>query len=110
MAIFSATDPSGEIIMMASSMFIVTFFMGYLPTRLSAPQKIMNLISLYGAGLLVGAALIVIVPEGMTVLFNAVTEQEKPLTPAERHETDELINRYVGLSLIVGFTIMLMID
>ena len=54
---------------MATSMFVVTFLFGYLPTKLSASQRIMNLISLFGAGLLVGAALIVIVPEGMSVLY-----------------------------------------
>jgi hypothetical protein len=32
----------------------------------------MNLISIFGAGLLVGAALIVIVPEGMSVLYKAL--------------------------------------
>jgi hypothetical protein len=31
----------------------------------------MNLVSLFGAGLLVGAALIVIVPEGMSVLYES---------------------------------------
>jgi hypothetical protein len=31
----------------------------------------MNLIAIYGAGLLVGAAIIVIVPEGMLVLFES---------------------------------------
>jgi len=58
-----------QILFMATSMFIVTFMVGYLPTKLSASQRIMNLISLFGAGLLVGAALIVIVPEGMSVLY-----------------------------------------
>ena len=33
----------------------------------------MNLISIFGAGLLVGAALVVIVPEGMLVLFNSMS-------------------------------------
>ncbi len=36
----------------------------------------MNLISIFGAGLLVGAALVVIVPEGMLVLFNSMSNLE----------------------------------
>ena len=36
----------------------------------------MNLISIFGAGLLVGAALIVIVPEGMMVLYKALSNIE----------------------------------
>lgn len=36
----------------------------------------MNLIAIFGAGLLVGAALIVIVPEGMLVLFKSMQGME----------------------------------
>ena len=88
---------------MAVSMFAVTFTVGYLPTKLAASQKVMNLISLFGAGLLVGAALIVIVPEGMTVLYESMK--------SESGESDkEAINRYAGGSLIFGFIVMLLID
>jgi hypothetical protein len=34
----------------------------------------MNLIAIFGAGLLVGAALVVIVPEGMDVLYKSVEQ------------------------------------
>ena len=37
----------------------------------------MNLIAIFGAGLLVGAALIVIVPEGMEVLYESVEALER---------------------------------
>ena len=57
---------------MAVAMFIVTFLFGYVPTRFKTSQKVMNLISIYGAGLLVGAAIIVILPEGMLVLFQSL--------------------------------------
>jgi hypothetical protein len=36
----------------------------------------MNLIAIFGAGLLVGAALIVIVPEGMMVLFTSLIDEQ----------------------------------
>jgi solute carrier family 39 (zinc transporter), member 9 len=62
----------------------------------------MNLISLFGAGLLVGAALIVIVPEGMSVLYESMSEDEE----ADK----ETINRYAGASLVFGFIVMLLID
>ena len=54
-------------------MFILTFSLGYLPTKMAAPTKIMNLISIYGAGLLVGSALILIIPEGMSVLYSSLS-------------------------------------
>lgn len=60
------------VVLMSLVMFLVTFLMGYLPTKLKTSQKIMSLIAIFGAGLLVGAALIVIVPEGMLVLYESV--------------------------------------
>ena len=61
-----------QILTMAIFMFIVTFSVGYLPTKIPASPRLMNLISLFGAGLLVGAALIIIVPEGMSVLYQSM--------------------------------------
>lgn len=61
-----------SVVAMAVAMFIVTFLFGYVPTRFKTSQKVMNLISIYGAGLLVGAAIIVILPEGMLVLFQSL--------------------------------------
>lgn len=87
---------------MAASMFIVTFLVGYLPTTLSTSLRVTNLIAIFGAGLLVGAALIVIVPEGMSVLYESHSK-----TPGVDSET---INRYVGASLVFGFIVMLLID
>jgi zinc transporter 9 len=107
-----------EILLMAVSLFLVTFTIGILPTKLQATPKVMNLISIFGAGLLVGAALIIIVPEGMSVLYQAMmmttTTNTDPRGDAalkgEKSERRELINRYVGASLIFGFTVMLLID
>ena len=84
-------------------MFVVTFLVGYLPTKLSAPERVMNLMALFGAGLLVGAALIVIVPEGMSVLYASQLESQGKVE-------SEVVNRYVGASLVFGFIVMLLID
>ena len=99
----SEDNSSVEIVTMALSMFIVTFFVGCLPSKLQTSTKVMNLISLFGAGLLVGAALIVIVPEGMSVLYESMKES----TVSNK---TEVLNRYVGASLIFGFIVMLLID
>lgn len=73
--------------------------MGLIPSKLRANEYLMNIVSLFGAGLLVGAALIVIVPEGVSVLYEALESKHH-----------EVINRYVGASLIFGFIMMLIID
>lgn len=61
------------VVILAVFMFISTFLLGYLPTKINTSKRAMNLISIFGAGLLVGAALVVIVPEGMLVLFNSMS-------------------------------------
>lgn len=66
-----------ETILLSASLFIVTFLLGMLPSKISASRKVMNLISIFGAGLLVGAALIVIVPEGMIILVQSM-QKVKP--------------------------------
>jgi uncharacterized membrane protein SirB2 len=58
-----------QVVFLSLVMFIVTFLFGYWPTRMKTSQKWMNIIAIFGAGLLVGAAIIVILPEGMLVLF-----------------------------------------
>eukprot|EP00347_Sterkiella_histriomuscorum_P009627 403340483 len=93
--------------------------------------KIMNLIAVYGAGLIVGAALLVIIPEGMTILSNSIKQnkiketfdefeiehknqsqlgQVQELKVEFENQEDELINKYAGTSLLIGFAIMLLID
>eukprot|EP00350_Pseudokeronopsis_sp_OXSARD2_P001212 CAMPEP_0170560948 /NCGR_PEP_ID=MMETSP0211-20121228/51883_1 /TAXON_ID=311385 /ORGANISM="Pseudokeronopsis sp., Strain OXSARD2" /LENGTH=135 /DNA_ID=CAMNT_0010875833 /DNA_START=65 /DNA_END=472 /DNA_ORIENTATION=+ len=105
----------------------------------------MNLISIFGAGLLVGAALIVVIPEGMLVLAESLLQKDLALHEQEHHDhshddhhheehDDHASNTsvlaglvlhsvdtsgsilppktstYVGLSIIIGFTIMLALD
>lgn len=65
-------DYNLEVILMALFMFVSTFLFGYVPTKIEASRRIMNLIAIFGAGLLVGAALIVIIPEGMLVLYQSM--------------------------------------
>ena len=129
------------VVVMCLGMFIVTFLIGYLPSRLKTSQKLMNLIAIFGAGLLVGAAVIVIVPEGMMVLFESLAidphsshaHVEDPAVPIAANGTTQLIAQprsilrlhagaagasivdpriveYIGLSLIIGFTVMLVLD
>jgi zinc transporter 9 len=59
-------------IMMCLVMFITTTCVGLLPAKIKASQRVLNLVSIIGAGLLVGAALIVIIPEGFATLLSAV--------------------------------------
>ena len=73
-----------EVILLGIGMFVSTFLVGYLPTKLRTSQRIMSLIAIFGAGLLVGAALVVIIPEGMLVLFSSL-QAVPPNTMAHSH-------------------------
>lgn len=53
-------------------LFLTTFAIGLIPSRLKGSARMMNLLAVYGAGLIVGAALLVIIPEGMTILSNSI--------------------------------------
>jgi zinc transporter 9 len=91
----------------------------------------MNLISIVGAGLLVGVALVVIIPEGMITLneallskpvavddemvkvllreTNLTLEQATQMHIPTEH-TDVNVSMYLGGSLVFGFLVMLLID
>lgn len=99
-----------EIILLSVILFTVTFSFGWLPTMLYASQKCMNLIAIFGAGLLVGAALMVIVPEGMEILFNSLTKYDKSSENILEPKMDPNFTLYVGISLVFGFMIMLLLD
>eukprot|EP00347_Sterkiella_histriomuscorum_P005244 403357337 len=143
-------NQSLEVVLLSLGMFVITFAMGFLPSKVNTSQKIMNLIAIFGAGLLVGASLIVIVPEGMLVLFQSMIKipnnnsnsahiDANSSEPAQSSTQETAVNQtitafsqrtislhaptgssdviidhnvtsYVGLSLIVGFTVMLMLD
>jgi zinc transporter 9 len=119
-------DYSLQVILMCLGMFLCTFFFGYLPTRIKSSQRIMNLIAIYGAGLLVGAALVVIIPEGMSIVFSSMKKSNQKETLGgttqaltrlsgihiedEESEMQKEVTTTSGLSLIAGFTLMLFLD
>ena len=61
----------GGVLILSLSMFLGTLFLGFLPTWIKASEKVMNIISIFGAGMLVGAAIIVVIPEAVKVIIEA---------------------------------------
>ena len=61
-------DFSTQVSLMSLAMFLGTFLLGWTPKMLKASDRVMNLISVFGAGMLVGAALIVVIPEAIKVI------------------------------------------
>ena len=87
-------------------MLVGTTFLGWAPTWINASTKVMNLISIFGAGMLVGAAIIVVIPEAVKVIIEATYD---PKSGAEE-VVPESVAFNMGTAIVVGFTIMLIID
>lgn len=79
------------------------------------------MVSIFGAGLLVGAALLIIIPEGLMVLISSEikvgqkTEQEEGKIDPEFLQQNpyfdaEDLSKEIGIALTSGFVMMLVID
>ena len=97
---------SVEVILLSVLMFLGTTLLGWAPTWLKASVKVMNLISIFGAGMLVGAAIIVVIPEAVKCIIDATYDPKS----GEDEVVPESTAFNMGTAIVVGFTIMLIID
>jgi hypothetical protein len=73
----------------------------------------MKLLTVFGAGILIGTALNVIIPEGLHMWFSALPTEEHHEEHHSEHKHDhsgEEGNWQIGASLAVGFAFMLVVD
>ncbi|KAI9502098.1 Zinc/iron permease [Coemansia spiralis] len=82
-------------------MFAGSWAAGCVPLYVRMDNRKFNLLALFGAGLLIGAALAVILPEGIETLSKASDSRRLDL---------EAMNSTVGWSLVAGFSLMFLID
>lgn len=69
--------------------------------------------SILGAGLLVGTALVVIIPEGVRMLYSKSSpDHSRDSSTEESHHHDETedYSSTIGLSLVLGFVFMMLVD
>ena len=97
---------SFEVLLLSLLMFLGTTLLGWAPTWLKASEKVMNLISIFGAGMLVGAAIIVVIPEAVKVIIEATYDPKS----GDEEVVPENVAFNMGTAIVVGFTIMLIID
>ncbi|ORX38492.1 Zinc/iron permease [Kockovaella imperatae] len=83
------------------AMFAASLLVGSLPLmfKSAASGKRLKAISVFGMGILVGAALTIIIPEGVSTLYEAL--------PAS---AEEGANMAIGFSLLAGFALMLCME
>ncbi|GAB1867945.1 Zinc transporter ZIP9 [Camponotus japonicus] len=85
--------------MLSLVMFVGSCVAGSLPLVINLSEDKLQLVSILGAGLLVGTALAVIIPEGIRALFTGGITNEKGN-----------LHSLIGISLVLGFVFMLLID
>lgn len=106
------------VVFLSTAMFISTLGLGMLPQVLKIDEKYMRLISIYGGGLLVGSALIIIVPEGIKVLIGSYKKSSLDQEDFEASEflagdndiDTEGLGHCIGISMASGFAFMLLFD
>ncbi|KAH8553493.1 Zinc/iron permease [Umbelopsis sp. PMI_123] len=88
-------------------MLIGSFVAGSVPLAFKLSESRLRYLSALSVGLLMGTALLIIIPEGVETLYSA-QELHSALPITEEHETSA--HQYIGLALVLGFAIMFLID
>jgi len=104
-------EGSTKLVVLSMVMLVGSYLAGSIPLFIAMSEEKLQLVSVMGAGLLVGTALSVIIPEGMETLNMAYKHNIKEhLDEGEHHEQENPVPHLIGVSLVLGFIFMLVID
>uniref|UniRef100_A0A8D0BSR5 Zinc transporter ZIP9 n=1 Tax=Salvator merianae TaxID=96440 RepID=A0A8D0BSR5_SALMN len=118
-----------SISLLSLAMLVGCYVAGIIPLAVNFSEEKLKLVTVLGAGLLCGTALAVIVPEGVHALYEDILEA-KPHPASETQKMVESKNEpdvpdvhdhihnhdhsrlhaYIGVSLVLGFVFMLLVD
>ncbi|XP_066991284.2 zinc transporter ZIP9 [Anabrus simplex] len=106
------------LILLVFVMLVGSYMAGSIPLIMSMSEEKLQQFSVFGAGLLVGTALAVIIPEGVRSLDSAVDnhvqspEITNGVSAAVSHGEDHRSEAHsvIGISLVLGFVFMLLVD
>lgn len=107
------------LILLSVVMLVGSYLAGSIPLAVNLSEEKLQLVSVLGAGMLVGTALTVIIPEGVRSIFsdqiNAHTgthaqDVKSSTAGVELPHSDPDVHRIIGLCLVLGFLLMLLID
>eukprot|EP00045_Choanoeca_perplexa_P003830 m.33728 g.33728 ORF g.33728 m.33728 type:complete len:317 (+) comp12254_c0_seq1:126-1076(+) len=113
-----------QLFAMSAAMFVGAFAAGYFPMLLNLSSDKLRIVTLLGAGLLIGTALVVIIPEGMHMWLAATASHEHDAptsTEAVEHDHHDEESQHehhhehqehwqIGASMAAGFAFMLLVD
>ncbi|XP_072032202.1 zinc transporter ZIP9-like isoform X1 [Amphiura filiformis] len=130
----SNMDDPWAIVALSLAMLVGCYIAGSVPLAFNLSESKMRFITVLGAGLLVGTALAVIIPEGIHSLFEDghIHRAVNPPPPAddpqaadaqkdgdphhhhehslESHSSEEELHYLIGVALVTGFVFMLLVD
>ncbi|XP_058451149.1 zinc transporter ZIP9-B [Malaya genurostris] len=106
-------DETVMLILLVAVMLIGSYISGSIPLVVTLSEEKLKNVSIFGAGLLVGTALTVIIPEGIRSLYDESNLEAKSMgtsmAPNHKHSADEHSST-IGLSLVLGFVFMMLVD
>lgn len=124
-------DDFSSISVLSLAMLVGCYVAGTIPLAVNFSEEKLKLITVLGAGLLCGTALAVIIPEGVHALYEEILEgvhhshsqagvveaseakgeAEAALDTTGKHEHGhEQLHACIGVSLVLGFVFMLLVD
>lgn len=124
-------DDFSSISLFSLAMLVGCYVAGTIPLAVNFSEDKLKLVTVLGAGLLCGTALAVIIPEGVHSLYEEVLEgghaahalsegpaglepkaavDESVVTGGDHAHSHEQLHAYIGVSLVLGFVFMLLVD
>ncbi|XP_058843353.1 zinc transporter ZIP9-like [Acipenser ruthenus] len=128
-------DDFSSISLLSLAMLVGCYVSGTIPLAFNFSEEKLKLVTVLGAGLLCGTALAVIIPEGVHVLYEDILgEKHESASEGQGVETGETVvkdvlgaavagghehshshdhaqlHAYIGVSLVLGFVFMLLVD
>lgn len=96
-----------RLLILSSLMLISTLVASFAPFYLNLSPRKVQLVSTYSTGLLVGAALTVVIPEGVATVYASLGDSEQePHSRQHEHEHEEGVSGWIGASLSAGYILM----
>ncbi|XP_060661217.1 zinc transporter ZIP9 isoform X2 [Drosophila nasuta] len=109
------TEETIILILLVIVMLVGSYLAGSIPLVMHLSEEKLKCVTVLGAGLLVGTALTVIIPEGIRSLYmdskRAVAHNDADKTIVTVSHAQPLdYSRTIGLSLVLGFVFMMLVD
>ncbi|ODV60428.1 Mn(2+) transporter ATX2 [Ascoidea rubescens DSM 1968] len=93
------------LVLLSALMGIAAFIAGILPLSIKLSPSRIRSISIFGMGILIGTALLIIIPEGVNTLYLSTISDDSDSNTAVKGNSF-----YVGIMLLFGFMLMYLID